>query len=265
MTPPVPTHAALQRPAYDGFLARVALHPQEGSAAALLSEDPDALTTRALALSDLALGLLPVGALSPAQRALYGRIDLPLLATLCGNVSEALRILGSLGVRMDVSAEQLDELLGKHGAFQSFELLGTQVTSSALDQRVICGAFLVFCLQRVVEAVDARYHDAALSQPQREALLSDFAPALMALDDVLRYPTERREDLAADRQELATAAEAAEADAHLADTLLRIRQELYVPREELFQAARRHMERSRGAATSASATLAPPPGPRRIV
>jgi hypothetical protein len=251
-----PAFTDLQRAALGGFLAGIALGGAAGRdgqdpIVQALDQDPAALAARSLVLADIAIELLPVGTLSPEQKAIYGREDGATLLTLVLNVTEALGVLAPLGVPFEVSPDQLQTLTDQRGAFESFRLLGMQITNSAMDQRALCGAFLAFLLDDLVKAVEERYHDAKVPQGERDALLDDFAPALLALDDILRYPVERKLELGERRAALAAEAADAQADAALVETTLRLRQEIFVPHEELFAAARRHAARTAGPAAAA--------------
>ena len=87
-------------------------------------------------------------------------------------------------------------------------------------------------------------------------------------DSILTYPAERKALLASRRAELAEESADAEANAQLADTILRLRQKLPVERETLLAAARRHMELRQKAGAEGEGPALPPAGggtPRRIV
>jgi hypothetical protein len=253
--------ATLERAELDQSLAGIQLTGGPGAATAVLAQDPAALDAISLALARLAHTLLPLWRVDPLQAATLQRQIMPALPTFAANVSSALRLLGRGGVTFPVSADPLDELMKKRGAFAGFRLLGMQVTNIGLDQRQISGAFLVFLIERAVGAIDRRFNEPKTTQAAKDKLLADFGSALLTLDEVLRTPQLRKEQLGAQREALAEQAEDAEAEAQLAEASMRLRQKLVVPREVLFSAARRFVQKQQEAGPAGPAPARPPGAP----
>lgn len=71
----VKLHATMERQALDGFLA--GLQQARGSVSAALRLDPDGLTRGTLEIARIAYGTLPLGTLTPEQKAIYARRNYP--------------------------------------------------------------------------------------------------------------------------------------------------------------------------------------------
>jgi hypothetical protein len=270
MTPNQPNiklFASLERAALAQTLAGIQLTGGPGGSAAVLSQRAEDLDAVSLPLSRIARSLAPLGMLDAQQAGALRRLLLPILSTYAENVAGSLRVLAAGGLAapgQGDQAAQIQELLKKRDVFSGLRLLGMQAMNIGLDQRQISGAFLVFLVDRVVGAVDRRFNDPRATQVTRDRLLADFGPGLMELDDVLRAPQLRNEQLSAARAQLSQRAEDAQADAQLEEASLRLRQQLVLPRELLFAAARRYVQRqaAEGAGVPGVPTIpgGPPPG-----
>lgn len=245
--------ASMDRAALDETLGGVRLTAGPGAAAEVLAQTPDRVDAIALALARIATALLPTAPVDALQAGALRRQLLPALPTFAHNVASALRLCAHSGAPLPPGPEPIAALMKKKGLYAGFRLVGMQVQNIALDQRQISGAFLVFLVDRAVGAIDRRYADSKVPQPARDRLLADFAPALFELDEVLRNPQLRKEQLATQRQALALQVEDAQADAQLAEASLRLRQKLVLPREVLFAAARRYMQKQAEAQGAAPA------------
>jgi hypothetical protein len=256
--------AQMERAAADPVLAGLKLTFGTTATTAILEQDADALDGITLDLARIAETVLPTWALEGARLGLYRRQIRPGLPTLTNNLSGSLRVLQLRGIPFKVTQEHLEDLMKKRGLYAGCRVMGVQMINAGMDQRQITGAFLVFVLDRLVGALDRRFKDPGLPVADKDRLLDDFAPALIELDDVLRNPIERKEELAAKRKALGQEAADAAADALLAEVSMRLRHNLVVPREALFAAARRHQQKKQQQAgpTVLADTPPPPPGPR---
>lgn len=143
--------------------------------------------------------------------------------------------------------ERLEGLMEKHGVYESFRLLGIRIGNSGMDLRQTAGAFLIFQIDRVLGELQRRFQDPGLGDGPRGKLLNDFGPALLALDEALQRPIARKAELDALRKQLGGQVTEAEADAELADACLKLRQDLVLPRQDLFAAARRYLDQQQAA------------------
>lgn len=239
----IPAAGVMERAPIGGFLARLGIDPQTAGDPIVraLLEDPDAVNKRVFALSDIALRLLPIGTLDAREKAIYGRLNYPGLNTFVLNIADMVRFVAAVGITFDVPLEQMAELLKQKGAYETCKLLGMQMTNTAMDRRALVGAFQGFLLDQIVGTLDRMFHDPKRSRDDQGRLLDHFGPALLSLDAALQQPVVRKAELLARRKDLAAQARAAQEDAALAQTMLDLRQQIVMPREQLFAAAKRHL------------------------
>lgn len=250
--------AVMERSGLGETLAGLPLDPHAGTVREVLLLDPAAVDATSLGLSRLATGLLPLWQLAPAQQGVYQRQLQPTLPTLVGNVAGSLRVLAKSGTNFGAEPGPLLELLKKMDIYGTIKVIGMQVNDTGMDYREVTGAFLVFLIDRVLGALDRRFTDPAVPQAQKDRLLEDFAPALLDMEEVLRDPVVRKQDLQAHRQTLGQQARDAQAEAQVQDTALRLRQNLVTPREQLFAAARHYRAKH---APPGAPVLGDPPEP----
>jgi hypothetical protein len=258
--------ATMERSALDGTLAGLQINLVPGSVAAVLMLDPVAMDAITLPLARIANTLLPMRALTPTQIGIYKRQISPGLPVLANHVVTALRTAERGEIQFPVRPEHVQDLMKKRGIYGGYRLLGMQMINIGMDQRQVSGAFLVFMIDRVIGALDRRFRDPNLPQAKKDKLLDDFAPALVELDEVLRNPVRRKEELAAKREAAAQKTADAQAEALMAEVAMRLRHNLVVPREMLFAAALRHQRKQQQQPGSGVLSDTPavnvPPGPR---
>ncbi len=262
--------AVMERSAMDGILATIRLTGGPAGTKAVLSQDRKDLDAVTFPLARIARGLLPIGTVDPIQMGVLQRQLNPTVRSLVGNVADGLRTLKEHNVPFKASADPIVDLMGKSEIFAGLELLGLQVNDIGMDQREVVGGFMVFALDRMLDYLDKRITDPNVPQPLKNKLLDDFGPALMDLDDVLRNPQLVKDALAAQSAALGQQVQDAQAEAQLKDAAMRVRQQLVMPREMLFAAARRYVQqRQQGPAVLANQPpQTPPPAgghqPRKI-
>lgn len=267
--PNYPTVATLQRGPLSGIIAEYAppgtLVDQLVS---LIVSDPVA-TNRALAgVAGLGMRHLPMGTMTPSEKALYGKYKTSPLVQRRGFVGDALLVLEPYGIPFAVGPARLQELGDLQASFKDWRVFGQQLVNLGMDRRAMLGPMQLMLVTKLVEAINRRFRDPALKPAERSKLLDDFAPALLELERVLSMRVERKEELKGARADAQSQLAAATADAAYAATLVKLRQGVIVSREELFAAARRHQELKKGEGDAAKAEVKETPkapGPRRLL
>ena len=209
----------------------------------VLQQDPAAIDALSLALGQTVAEILPVGQFNPQWQAIYKRQLMPNLQSFAYSVSSGLNVLSHGPTTFAaVGPGEILDLGAKGRLYSSYKVLGMRLNDDAVTERQLSGAFVIFLIDRVLTVLDRRFTDPVTSQGLKNKYLEDFAGALISMDDVLQNPVARKQDLSGQRQSLALTAEEAQAEAALQETALRVRQNLVLPREALFAAARRHQQ-----------------------
>ncbi len=207
----------------------------------VITQDPETLDAITLPLGRIVSAVLPLWQLDPVVQGVYLRQLFPCLSSFVVSVCDAQTALSHGPVKFQmVDTGQLQDLMSKRGTYSAFMLLGMKLNNAGLSQRQISGAFLIFTLDRVLTVLNRRLSDPNEPKAKKDQLLADFAPAILEMDAVLQNPVQRKADLGGQRTIWAQKADDAQAEAALQEMALRVRQNLVLPRQGLFDAARRH-------------------------
>lgn len=231
---------AMERSGMDAFLAGTRL--ARGPVRTNLLLDPAGLDRISLQLGQIARRL-PCGRMDPYYKAIHARERQPGRLGLVRNTADALLLCPEVADKTGLTPPEMGEMAEREGTYDGFNLIGDQVSDQGIDLRLLTGAFLRTLIDQVLGKLAKRFADPALTRTEEEALLDAFGPALLILDEALRRPVERKEELSARRAALAAEARSAQADAALLETTQAVERNLTVSQEALLQAARRHMER----------------------
>ncbi len=236
--------ANLGRSGFTGSLGgvQISLAGQAARVKDVLEQDPLGLNTLLLEMAGIAVEVLPGGALSPMQQGVYLRQSMPNLNTFLVCVDDAVQLLAPSAGLVTTDPAAMMALLDKKDQYEGFMLLGMEMINAGMDQREITGAFLVYLIDEVLTALNHFFADPKVPVEKKDQVLKDFGPALLELDDVLKAPQVRKNALANLRGDKALSAKEAQQVAADAEVALRVRQNLLLPREALFAAARRFQQ-----------------------
>ena len=183
-----------------------------------LQADPEEMARTALSIARTGIRL-PRNVLTAQDRPIYARMMYDGQDTFVRATAQGINLSGMVPTVEGTTPAVLLDLIDRKDAYLGIKLLGQRVRDAALDLRLVYGAYQFYLIDHLMSYLETRFADPYLTRQDMEALLDDFGPALVKLDDMLRKGPLRKTELINRRDTAESEAMAAQDEADTAQVI----------------------------------------------